>query len=105
MREIGNMASGGVIQGPLRPLSSAFLTGAIRISLAAVAANRKSGIRIRAKSPELNTIQISNRKFSTVSRTILQAIPLIACSPTQLVLIYGGAIKTPCNILRISNRR
>jgi hypothetical protein len=46
MRKIGDKATGTVIQSLLALRLSAFLTGATQISLAAVAANRKSGIRI-----------------------------------------------------------
>jgi hypothetical protein len=47
-----------------------------------------------------NDMQISNRKFRRFSRTIPQSLPLIACSSTQVVLIYGGAIKTPRKTLK-----
>ena len=58
MGKIGNIANGGVIQGPLGLRPSAVLTGDIRIS------NRKSGIRIHPKPPEVSEVQISNRKYS-----------------------------------------
>jgi hypothetical protein len=62
MRKIGNMASQGVIRGLLGLRRSSSPIGDVRIS------NRKSGIRIRSKSQELNTIQISNRKYSPLLR-------------------------------------
>jgi hypothetical protein len=86
MREIVNMATGGAIERPLGPYSTAFPTGAIRIS------NRKSGIRIRSKSRELNTIQISNRKYSQLFDRGFGRFPRF--------LIYGSAIKYPRNALK-----
>jgi hypothetical protein len=57
-----------------------------------------------------NHMQISNRKFMTIFRSIPQSALLTACSSTHVVLIYGGAIRIPRNTLkrcgiRISNRR
>jgi seryl-tRNA synthetase len=69
-----------------RPLGlrlSAFPTGATRIS------NRKSGIRIQVKAPEISAIQISNRKyFAIFDRSFCRSSPF---------LIYRSAIKTPRN--------
>jgi hypothetical protein len=98
MRKIGNMANGSVTRGLLGLRSGAFLTGVIPISLAAVAsppwraANRKSGIRIRAKSPEISTIQISNRKYFAASGLRFLRFPRF--------LIYGSAIKNPRKALK-----
>jgi hypothetical protein len=86
MREIGNMATGGAIERPLGLYSTAFSTGDIRIS------NRKSGIRIRSKSRELNTIQISNRKYSQLFDGGFGRLPRF--------LIHGSAIKYPCKALK-----
>jgi hypothetical protein len=86
MREVGNKANGSVIRGRLCRHSSAFPTGRIRIS------NRKSGIRIRPKSPEINTIQISNRKYFAVFDLRLRRLPRF--------LIYGSAIKYPRKALK-----
>ena len=65
MREIGNMANGCVTRGLLGLRPSAVLTGNIQIP------NRKSGIRIRPKPPEIITIQISNRKYSPLLRSLM----------------------------------
>jgi hypothetical protein len=57
-----------------------------------------------------NHMQISNRKFLAFFRSIPQSVPLPACSSTQVVLIYGAAIRIRrkslkrCGI-KISNRR
>jgi hypothetical protein len=96
MREIGDMANGSVIQGLLGLRSRPFLTGRTRIP------NRKSGIRIRPKSPEISPLQISNRKYCAILDLRFFRIPRF--------LIYGSAIKSPRSILktchiRISNRR
>jgi hypothetical protein len=80
MREIADMADGSVIEGLLGLRSRAFPTGAIQIS------NRKSGIRIRPKSQEINTIQISNRKCFAVFDLRLRHL--------RRFLIYGSAIKS-----------
>jgi hypothetical protein len=86
MREIADMANGGVIQGLLGPRSSAFPTGSIRLP------NRKSGIRIRPKSPEISTIQISNRKYFAIFDR--------GFCPSLRFLIYGSAIKSPRKALK-----
>jgi hypothetical protein len=96
MREIGNRAIGSVTRRLLGLRRYAFPTGGIRFS------NRKSGIRIRSKSRELNTIQISNRKYSQLFDPGFDRFPRS--------LIYGSAIKSSRNTLkrnyiRISNRR
>jgi hypothetical protein len=57
-----------------------------------------------------NHIKFSNRKFLAFSSPIPHSVPLPACSSTQVVLIYGGAIRIPRNTLKrcgikISNRR
>ena len=101
MREIGNMANGTVIRGPLGPALRAFRLGRIRIPLAAVAANRKSGIRIHPKSPEIRRIQISNRKYSLLLRSPWRiAIFNRAFDHSPRFLIYGSAIKTPRKALK-----
>jgi hypothetical protein len=86
MREIGNKAIGSVTRGLLGLRRNAFPTGGIRIS------NRKSGIRIRSKSRELNTIQISNRKYSQLFDPGFDRFPRF--------LIYGSAIKYPRKALK-----
>jgi hypothetical protein len=57
-----------------------------------------------------NHIQFSNRKFLAFFALNFSASTAIVCSSTQVVLIYGSAIKTPRNTfkicsIRISNRR
>ena len=105
MGKIGNIANGGVIQGPLGLCPSAVLTGDIRIS------NRKSGIRIHPKPPEISEVQISNRKYSLLLPSPWRiAIFSHGFDRSPRFLIYGSAIKSPHNILktchiRISNRR
>src|SRR5580692_2567780 len=79
MGEIRNMASDNVTQGLLSLRSSAI-------------SNRKSGIRIHVKAPEISTIQISNRKYSPVFDR--------GFNPTPRFLIYGSAIKTPRNTFK-----
>jgi hypothetical protein len=86
MRKIGDKANGSVTQGPLGLRSSALLTGTIPIS------NRKSGIRIRPKSREISTLQISNRKYFAISDRSF-------CRSSRF-LIYGSAIKTPRKALK-----
>jgi hypothetical protein len=75
--------------------------------------------RILIANPELefhltacrtNHIKFSNRKFMTFFRSIPHSVPLPACSSTQVVLIYGAAIRVRRNTLKrcgikISNRR
>jgi hypothetical protein len=97
MQEMGNMANGGAIQGPLGLRLSAFHVGDIRIPLAAVAANRKSGIRIHPKSPEISKLRISNRKSFALFNLRFLRFPRL--------LIYGSAIKTPRNILKTCHIR
>jgi hypothetical protein len=112
MRENGNMPNGTLTRRPLGlRLSAAAPIDGIQIPRAAVAANRKSGIRINPKSPKINTIQISNRKYSPLLRSP-RRIAVFDLRFFRLLpfLIYGSAIKTPRNILkichiRISNRR
>ena len=89
------MATGGMIQGPLCLRPSAFLTGDILIS------NRKSGIRIRSKSLEIITIQISNRKYSPLLRSS-RRISILDRGFDRLLLflIYGSAIKSPRKALK-----
>ena len=86
MREIGDMVDDNLAQGPIGLRSSVLLTGATRIS------NRKSGIRIRPKSREISTLQISNRKYFAVSDLRFLRF--------QRFLIYGSAIKTPRKALK-----
>ena len=95
MREIGNMANGSVIQGRLGLRRSAFLTGDTQIP------NRKSGIRIRPKSPEISTLQISNRKYSQLLRSPWRIAILDrgSCRSPRF-LIYGSAIKSPRNTFK-----
>ena len=67
-------------------------------------------LRLHLTGRGTNHMQISNRKFSTVFTSTSSSAPRIACCSTQVVLIYGGAIKTPRNTfkicsIRISNRR
>jgi hypothetical protein len=91
MRKIGDKANGSVIQRLHRLRSNALLTGSIRIS------NRKSGIRIHVKAPEISEIQISNRKsFAVFDR---------AFHRSRHFLIYGTAIKTPRNTLKNVSHR
>jgi len=86
MSEIGDKANGSVIQR-LRSLRlSVFPIAGIPIS------NRKSGIRIRPKSPEISTLQISNRKYFAVSD--------LSFLRFRRFLIYGSAIKTPRKALK-----
>ncbi len=98
MRKIGDKANGSVIQRPNSLHSTAI-------------SNRKSGIRIRPKSQELNKIQISNRKYSPLLRSPWRiAILDRDFDRSPHVLIYGSAIKSPRNIFKtsyiaISNRR
>ena len=104
MGKIGNIANGGVIQGPLGLRPSAVLTGDIRIS------NRESGIRIHPKPPEISEVQISNRKHSLLLPSPWRIAILDRAFSARPVLIYGSSIKSPHNILktchiRISNRR
>jgi hypothetical protein len=73
-------------QGPMGLRLSAFPTGATRLS------NRKSGIRIHAKAPEISTIQISNRKYFVVFDRAFRR--------SRHFLIYGSAIRTPRNTLQ-----
>ena len=66
--------------------------------------------KIRLTARKTNHIQFSNRKFSALFALNSSVSTANACSSTQLVLIYGGAIKTPRNTfkictIRISNRR
>ena len=67
-------------------------------------------LNLRLTGRRTNDIQFSNRKFSTVFAVNSSISTAIPCSSTHVVLVYGGAIKTPrntfkiCNI-RISNRR
>jgi hypothetical protein len=86
MREIGDMVDDNLAQGPIGLRLSAFPIAATRIS------NRKSGIRIRRKSPEISTLQISNRKYFAVSDLRFLRF--------QRFLIYGSAIKTPRKALK-----
>ncbi len=79
MRKIGDKANGSVIQR-LHSLRSSAIS------------NRKSGIRIRPKSQELNKIQISNRKYSPVFDRGFDTSPRF--------LIYGIVIKTPRNTFK-----
>src|SRR5579862_859237 len=83
MRKIGDKATGTVIQSLLALRLSAFLTGATRIS------NRKSGIRIHVKAPEISEVQISNRKYFAIFDRGFGISPRF--------LIHGSAIKTPRN--------
>ena len=67
-------------------------------------------LEFHLKGRKTNHMQFSNRKFSTVFASKSSVSTVIACSSTQLVLIYGGAIKTARNTfkiysIRISNRR
>ena len=104
MGKLGNMATGGTMQWPLGPRSSAILPGAIRIS------NRKSGIRTRPKPQGINTIQISNRKYSHVfspcfdrfrrRRSDQDRRPERPKGVEGSFLIYGSAIKTPRNTFK-----
>jgi hypothetical protein len=56
--------------------------------------NRKSGIRIRPKSPEVNEVQISNRKYSPLLRSPWRiAVSDLDPSRFPRFLIYGSAIK------------
>jgi hypothetical protein len=87
MREIGDMVDDNVTQGPLRLRLSAFPAGTTRIS------NRKSGIRIHVKAPEISIIQISNRKYFAVSDLRFLRF--------RRFLIYGSAIKYPRKALKI----
>lgn len=70
----------------------------------------KLELNLRLTGRRTNHIQFSNRKFLALFALDSSASTAIACSSTQLVLIYGGAIKTPRNTfkicsIRISNRR
>ena len=88
MREIRNMASDNVTQGLLSLRSSAI-------------SNRKSGIRIHVKAPEISAIQIPNRKYSPLLRSPWRIAILDRgfCRPHHF-LIYGSAIKTPRNTFK-----
>jgi len=84
MGEIRNMASDNVTQGLLSLRSSAI-------------SNRKSGIRIHVKAPEISAIQIPNRKyFAIFDRSF--------CRFSRF-LTYGTAIKTPRNTLKNVSHR
>jgi hypothetical protein len=101
MRQMGNMANGRVIQGLHGLRLSAFHAGEIRISLAAVAANRKSGIRIPSKPQRISTVQIPNRKYSPLSRSPWQmAVSDLRFRHSPRFLIYGSAIKYPRKALK-----
>src|SRR5579862_3900542 len=100
MREIGDKATGSVIETLYRLNSSALLTGSIRIS------DRKSGIRIHVKAQEISAIQIPNRKYSP----LLRSPGRITVSDLRFLrfsrfLIYGTAIKTPRNTLKNVSHR
>jgi hypothetical protein len=85
MGEIRNMASDNVTQGLLSLRSSAI-------------SNRKSGIRIHVKAPEISAIQIPNRKYSPLLRSPWRiAILDRGFCRSHHFLIYGSAIKTPRN--------
>jgi hypothetical protein len=100
MQEMDNMANGSVIRGPLGPGPSAFLTDAIQIP------NRKSGIRIRPKSLEISTLQISNRKYSPLLRSPRRiAILDRGFCRSRRFLIYGCAIKASRNTLKKVSHR
>jgi hypothetical protein len=86
MQEMGNMANGTVIRGPLSLRLGAFLAGAIRIS------NCKCGIRIPRNLSGINEVQISNRKYFAIFDRGF-------CRSTRF-LIYGSAIKTPRKALK-----
>src|SRR5579862_4389767 len=95
MRGIGNMVDDNVTQGPLGLRLSAVPTGAARIS------NRKSGIRIHVKAPEISAIQIPNRKYSPLLRSPWRiAILDRGFCRSHHFLIYGSAIKTPRNTFK-----
>jgi hypothetical protein len=95
MREIGDMVDDNLAQGPIGHRLSAFPIAATRIS------NRKSGIRIRRKSPEISEVQISNRKYSRVLRSPWRiAVFDRGFCRLPRFLIYGSAIKTPCKALK-----
>ena len=79
MREIGDMVDGNVTQGPLRLSLSAFPAGTTRIS------NRKSGIRIHVKAPEISTIQISNRNIRRFCVHRGESRSLIAASAAHTI--------------------
>src|SRR3984957_3667434 len=88
MGEIRNMASDNVTQGLLSLRSSAI-------------SNRKAGIRIHVKAPEISTIQISNRKYSPLLRSPWRiAILDRGFCRSHHFLIYGSAIKTPRNTFK-----
>src|SRR5580700_5470548 len=88
MGEIRNMASDNVTQGLLSLRSSAI-------------SNRKSGIRIHVKAPEISAIQIPNRKYSPLLRSPWRiAILDRGFCRTPHVLIHGSAIKTPRNTFK-----
>jgi len=86
MQEMGNMATGTVIRGPLGLRLSALLTGDIRIP------NRKSGIKIPRNLSGINEVQISNRKFFAILDR--------AFDRSSRFLIYGSAIKSPRKALK-----
>src|SRR5579862_1338916 len=88
MREIRNMASDNVTQGLLSLRSSAI-------------SNRKSGIRIHVKAPEISAIQIPNRKYSPLLRSPWRiAILDRGFCRSHRFLIYGSAIKTARNTFK-----
>src|SRR5580693_3294017 len=88
MGEIRNMASDNVTQGLLSLRSSAI-------------SNRKSGIRIHVKAPEISAIQIPNRKYSPLLRSPWRiAILDRGFCRSHHFLIYGSAIKTPRNTFK-----
>jgi hypothetical protein len=67
-------------------------------------------LNLSLTSRRTNYIQFSNRKFLSFFALNFSVSTAIACSSTQVVLIYGSAIKTPRNTLKrcgikISNRR
>jgi hypothetical protein len=67
-------------------------------------------LKLHLTGRRTNHIQFSNRKFLAFFALNFSVSTAIACSSTQVVLIYGGAIKTPRNTLKrcgikISNRR
>jgi hypothetical protein len=69
-----------------------------------------SELEFHLTSCRTNHMHFSNRKFMAFFRSIPHLVPLPACSSTQVVLIYGVAIRIRRNTLKrrgikISNRR